>query len=55
MGDQGKGRTGNSKLLCSEYDNRADLEANETVSREWDHSCYTENLAVDGTYFGWGR
>ena len=39
-----------SNFLCSEYDGRADQAANETDSREWDHSCNTENVAQDGKY-----
>ena len=39
-----------SKFLCSEYDGRADQEANETDSREWDHSCNTGNVVADGKY-----
>ena len=27
-----------------------DQEANETDSREWDHSCNTGNIATDGKY-----
>ena len=39
---------GDSNFLCSKYDGRADLEENETDSRETDHSCYTENVTADG-------
>ena len=28
-----------------------DQAANETDSREWDHSCNTGNVAADGKYF----
>ena len=42
-------------LLCSKYDDMDDLEANETDSREGDHSCYTGNVTTDGKYLGWGR
>ena len=41
---------GDSNFLCSEYDGRADQAANETDSREWDHSCNTGNVVVDGKY-----
>ena len=41
---------GDSKFLCSEYDGRADQAANETNSREWDHSCNTGNVTADGEY-----
>ena len=41
---------GDSNFLCSEYDSRADQEANEIESREWDHSCNTGNVAADGKY-----
>ena len=47
MGEQGQGSTGDSKFLCLEYDDRADLEANETDSWERDHSCYTRNVTAD--------
>ena len=45
-----KGGVGASKFLCSEYEGRADQAANETASREWDHSCNTGNVTVDGKY-----
>ena len=38
---------GDSNFLCLEYNGRADQEANETDSREWDHSCNTENVTAD--------
>ena len=41
---------GDSKFLCSEYDGKADQAANEMDSREWDHSCNTGNVTVDGKY-----
>ena len=41
---------GDSNFLCSEYDNRADQETNETDSWEWDHSCNTGNVTADGKY-----
>ena len=41
-----------SNFLYSEYDGRADQEANETYSWEWDHSCNTGNVTADGKYLG---
>ena len=41
-----------SNFLCSEYDGRADLAANETDSREGDHSYYIGNVTADGGYLG---
>ena len=41
-----------SNFLCSEYDDKADQEANETDSRERDHSCNTGNVTADGKYLG---
>ena len=43
---------GNSNFLCLEYDGRADQAENETESREWDHSCNTRNVTIDGKYLG---
>ena len=48
--EQGQGGVGDSNFLCSEYDDRADQVANETYSKEWDHSCNTGNVAADGKY-----
>ena len=45
-----RGGVGDSNFLCSEYDDRADQEANEMNSREGDHSCNTGNVAADGKY-----
>ena len=39
---------GDSKFLCSKYDSRADQEANEIDSWEWDHSCNTRNVTANG-------
>ena len=47
---RGRGSVVDSNFLCSEYDIRADQEANETNSWEWDHSCNTGNVTVDGKY-----
>ena len=52
MGEKGKGITGDPNLLCSEYDDRATLEANEIDSWERDHSCNTEKITADGKYRG---
>ena len=41
---------GDSNFLCSEYDSRADQEANETDSWEWYHSYNTGNFTADGKY-----
>ena len=51
--DRSRGSVGDSKFLCSEYDSMADLAANETNSREGDHSCYIGNVTTDGKYLGW--
>ena len=48
--NRGKGSVVDSNFLCSEYDGSMDLEVNETNSWEWDHSCNTRNVAVDGKY-----
>ena len=41
-----------SSFLCSEYDYRADQAANETDSREMDHSCNVRNVTADGKFLG---
>ena len=46
--NRGKGSIVDSNFLCSEYDSRADQEANETNSWEWDHSYNTRNVTSDG-------
>ena len=46
-----RGSVVDSNFLCSEYDGRVDKEANETDSWEWDHSCNTRDVTVDGKYF----
>ena len=51
-GEQGQGSTRDSNFLCSEYDGRADQEANETDSWERDHSCNTGDVTIDGKYLG---
>ena len=48
--NRGRGSVVDSKFLCSEYDSKVDREANETNSWEWDHSCNTRNVIVDGKY-----
>ena len=50
--NRGIGSVVDSNFLFSEYDGREDQEANETDSWEWDHSCNTENVTVDGKYLG---
>ena len=55
MGKQGKGITRDLNFLYSDYDDRADLAANETDSSEGDHGCYIGNVTTDGKYLGWGR
>ena len=50
--NRGRGSVVESNFLCSEYDNRVYQEANETDSWEWDHSCNTGDVAVDGKYLG---
>ena len=41
-----------SNFLFLEHDGRADQEANETNSWEWDHSYNTGNVTADGKYLG---
>ena len=41
-----------SNFLFSEYDGRADQEANETDSWERDHNCNTGDVTADGKYLG---
>ena len=48
----GRGSVVDSNFLCSEYDGRADQEADETDSWERDHSCNTGNVSADGKYLG---
>ena len=48
--NRGKGSVVDSNFLCLEYDGRVYQVANETDSREWDHSCKTRNVAPDGKY-----
>ena len=50
--NRGRGSVVDSNFLCSEYDRREDQAANETDSWEWDHSCNTRNVTVDGKYLG---
>ena len=50
--NRGRGSVVDSKFLCSEYDDRVDQEANETDPWEWDHSCNTGNVTVNGKYLG---
>ena len=50
MGEQGKGSMGDSNFLCLEYDDRDDLEANETDSWYRDHSYNTKNITANGKY-----
>ena len=47
---QGQGIMVDSNFLFSEYDSRADQEANETDSWEKDHSCNTGNVTTTGKY-----
>ena len=49
-GMQRQGSMGDSNFLCSEYDDRADLEANELDSWERDHGCNTRNVTANGKY-----
>ena len=51
-GEYKKGSTQGSNFLCLEYDERDDLEANETDSWERDHSYNTRNVTADGKYLG---
>ena len=50
MGEHGQGSMGDSKFLCSEYENREELVANETDSLERDHSCITGKVTTNGKY-----
>ena len=43
---------GDSKFLCSYYDDRVHLEENETDSWERDHRSNTGNVTTDGKYLG---
>ena len=47
-GNGGKGSMWDSNFLCSKYDDRADMEANETDSWEMDHSCNIEKMIAMG-------
>ena len=49
---RGRGSVVELNFLFSEYDDRADQEANETDSWERDHSYNTKNVTVDGKYLG---
>ena len=49
-GEHGQGSTRDSNFLCSEYDDSADLVANETNSWDRDDSCNTGNVTVNGKY-----
>ena len=48
--NKGRGSVGHSNFFCSEYDDRVDQVANETNSREWDHSYNAEDVTADGKY-----
>ena len=50
--NRGRGSVADPNFLCSECDGRANQAANETDSWEWDHSCNTGNVIVDGKYLG---
>ena len=45
--NRGRGSVVDSKFLCSEYDGRVDLAANETKSRERDHSCSSGKVTTN--------
>ena len=49
-GNRGRGSTGDSSFLYSEYDGRADLTTNETNSWERDHSCNTGKITANGKH-----
>ena len=53
--NRGRGSVVDSNFLCLEYEHREEQAANEADSWEWDHSCNTENVTIDGKYFGGGR
>ena len=44
MREREKESMGDSKFLCSNYDDRVDLEANETNSWERDHRCKNRKI-----------
>ena len=48
--NRGRGGVGYSNFLFAEYDGRVDQVANETDSREWDHSYNTGNVIAYGKY-----
>ena len=50
--NRGRGSVVDSNFIFLEYDGRTDQVANETDSWEWDHSCNTRNVTVDGKYLG---
>ena len=45
-----RGSVVDSNFLCLEYEDRAELAANETDSWDRDHSCNTGNITADGKY-----
>ena len=55
--EQGQGIMGDSKFLCSEYEDKANLEKNETKSWERDHSYNTRKITTKGNTEGgnWNR
>ena len=52
-GEHGQGSTGESNFLCSEYNNRDSLEADDTNSWGGNHSCGTREMTIMGDT--WGR
>ena len=50
--NRGRGSVVDSNFLCLRYDGRANHEANETDSWEWDHSCNTGNVTTNGKNLG---
>ena len=52
MREREKESMGDSKFLCSEYDDMVDLTSNETDSWEMDHSYNTEDVTANGKYLG---
>ena len=48
MGEHGKGSMGDSNFLCSEYNNKVDLAADDTKSWIGNHSCETMEMAARG-------
>ena len=51
-GELGQGSIEDSNFLCSKYDDRDDLAANDSESLERDHSYETEEITTMGNTWG---